>query len=489
MEAHHFLGFDLGAESGRTILGTLEQGRIIARELTRFPNGPVRVRGHLHWNIPKLFEEVKKGMKTCSQAASVRPESLAVDTWGVDFGLLAEDGSILGLPSAYRDIRTKGAMEEFFRRVPKEKIYQWTGIQFMPFNTLFQLYAMVRERSPLLQKAAGLLFMPDLFTYLLTGKKKNEFTIASTSQLLDPRRRTWKKELFAALEIPLALMQDILSPGAVVGELSGEVARETGLAGTSVVATASHDTAAAVAAVPASGNKWAYISSGTWSLLGREAAQPIITEKALEFNFTNEGGVEGTTRFLKNITGLWLLHQCRKEWAPKKDVTYKELARRAEEAPPFRAFIDPDWPDFLSPPSMPAAIRRFCQRTRQAVPRTVAEISRCILESLALKYRFTLNELRRLLSTPIEKIHVIGGGSQNQLLCQWTADATGLPVVAGPAEATAIGNIMVQALALGYVKSLAEIRNTIRNSVALKSYEPRGVKEWDTAYERFLNIV
>lgn len=489
MNAHHFLAFDFGAESGRTMLGTLEQGRIITRELTRFPNGPVRVLGHLHWNISELFDEVKKGMKTCLKEASVRPESLAVDTWGVDFAFLAGDGSILDCPFAYRDSRTKGVMEEFFERVPREKIYQWTGIQFMPFNTLFQLYSMVRERSPLLQQAAGLLFMPDLFTYLLTGKKRNEFTIASTSQLLDPHQRTWKKELFAALEIPLEMMQEVLSPGAVVGALSPGVARETGLAGTAVVATASHDTAAAIAAIPASGKNWAYISSGTWSLMGREVVQPVINEKALKSNFTNEGGVAGTTRFLKNITGLWILQQCRREWAKKKAVTYGELVCLAEEAPRFKAFIDPDWPDFLSPPSMLAAIRRFCLKTKQTVPRTIAELSRCILESLALKYRFTLNEIRRLTDTPIERIHIIGGGSQNRLLCQLTADATGLPVVAGPAEATAIGNIMVQALAFGYVKSLADIRKTIRNSVELKNYEPRGAKEWDTAYERFQNIL
>jgi len=489
MKAHHFLAFDLGAESGRTILGKIDADRIMTRELSRFPNGPVQVLGHLHWNIYSLFEEVKKGMKACLEEAGVYPESLAVDTWGVDFGLLAEDGSILGLPLAYRDARTKGAMEEFFERVPKEKIYQWTGIQFLPFNTLFQLYAMVRDKSPVLKNASGLLFMPDLLTYLLTGEKTSEFSLASTSQLLDPHRGIWHEKLLASLGIPRGIMQDVLSPGTVIGTLSPAVAQEIGLEETLVIATASHDTAAAVAAIPASGANWAYISSGTWSLMGLETPRPIINKKALESNFTNEGGVSGTIRFLKNITGLWLLQQCRKEWAKKAPLTYEELTSLAEEAPAFRAFIDPDWPNFLNPPSMPEAIRRFCLKTGQTPPLTIPETSRCILESLALKYRLTLSQLRQLTDMPIERIHLIGGGSQNQFLCQLTADATGLPVVAGPAEATATGNIMVQALALGYVASLDDIRKIIRNSFALKSYEPSRAKDWDLAFSRFQNLL
>ena len=489
MCAHHFLAFDLGAESGRAILGKLETDRLSTRELSRFPNSPVQAHGHLHWDIQGLFEEVKNGTKACLKEASVHPESLAVDTWGVDFGLLDKDGNILGLPFAYRDTRTKGAMEAVFKRVPLEKIYRWTGIQFMPFNTLFQLYSMVKDKSPLLERAACLLFMPDLITYLLTGEKKNERTIASTSQLLDPNRSAWSEELFAALRIPLGMMQKIVIPGTVVGKLSPAIRKETGLKETPVIATASHDTASAIAAIPASGENWAYISSGTWSLMGIESARPIINKKALQSNFTNEGGVSGTTRFLKNICGLWLIQQCRKEWSRTVAVTYEELTRSAKEAPPFKTLIDPDWPDFLNPRSMPDAIGEFCLKTKQAVPRTVPEISRCILESLALKYRFTLDELRELREKPIERIHIIGGGSQNHLLCQWTADATGLPVIAGPAEATAIGNIMVQALALGYVRSLDEIREIVRHSFVLKNYEPRGAKEWNLAYERFRSIL
>jgi rhamnulokinase len=489
MERHDFLALDLGAESGRAILGRLESSRIITRELTRFPNGPIPVLGHLHWNIYNLFEEIKKGIKTCLEDAKVKPESLAVDTWGVDFGLVAEDGSILSLPHSYRDIRTEGAMEQFFSRIPREKVYELTGIQFLVFNTLFQVFSMVRDGSSLLASTSDLLFMPDLFTYLLTGERASEFTIASTSQLLDLRRSEWSELLFEALGIPPTIMQDVLAPGTVIGPLSQDITEEMGLDETLVVATASHDTAAAIAAIPAAGEDWAYISSGTWSLMGIETLQPIINRQALEANFTNEGGVGGTIRFLKNIAGLWLVQQCRKEWSGGSALGYEELTRMAGEAAPFKALIDPDWKDFLNPVSMPAAIRRYCHRTGQAVPGTPPETVRCILESLALKYRFTLDQLRRLTPVEIGKIHVIGGGARNGLLCQFTADATGLPVMAGPAEATAIGNILVQAHALGYVRSLSDIRSIVRNSVNVKTFEPARTGDWETAYVRYQNLL
>ncbi len=489
METHHFLAFDLGAESGRTILGTLEPSRLLTRELTRFPNGPVPLLGHLHWNALYLYEEIKKGMGVCLAEAGVHPESLGVDTWGVDFGLLGRDGGLLGLPYAYRDSRTEGAMEEFFERVPRQQIYEWTGVQFLSFNTLFQLYAMVRDRSPLLECAAALLFLPDLFNYLLTLAKTSELTIASTSQFLDPRQGAWCEPLLDSLGIPLRILPEVLSPGTVIGSLTPEVAQETGLNETQVVATAGHDTAAAIAAVPAEGKDWAYISSGTWSLMGIETRHPIINRQALEANFTNEGGVGGTIRFLKNIAGLWLIQQCRKEWARGAPLSYDEITQMAGEASPFRSLIDPDWTEFLNPPSMPEAIRLFCLRTRQNPPLTPPQIVRCILESLALKYRFTLDQLRRIVGTEISRIHVIGGGSRNELLCRFTAAATGLPVIAGPAEATASGNIMVQALALGYVRSLADIRAIIRNSIELKTYEPSGSGDWAQAYERFGTVL
>jgi rhamnulokinase len=489
MDAHHFLAFDLGAESGRTILGTLADAKIVTRELTRFPNGPVRLAGHLHWNLMGLFEDIKQGLRACAAEAGIQPESIAVDTWGVDFGLLAKDGSVLGFPHAYRDERTQGMMEEFFRRVPKDKVYERTGIQFLPFNSLFQLFAMVRQRSPVLGCVHDLLFMPDLFTYLLSGEKASEFTIASTSQLMDMQRRVWSSELMASLGIPMGVLQRVQPPGSIIGKLSPSVAEEVGIYDARVIATASHDTAAAVAAIPAAGENWAYISSGTWSLMGVETSDAVITPSALKANFTNEGGVAETIRFLKNIAGLWLLQQSRREWSKDRDLSYAELAGMASAAPPFQSLVDPDWAEFLNPPSMPDAIRRFCLMTDQRAPADPAEFARCILESLALKYRFTLDQLRRLTDRSIEVIHVIGGGSRNELLCQFTANATGLPVVAGPAEATAMGNIMVQALGLGYVRSLSEIRSVVRRSVELKMYTPELQADWEGVSGRFRELV
>ncbi|MGQ9671559.1 MAG: rhamnulokinase [Candidatus Aminicenantales bacterium] len=490
MKGPCFLAFDLGAESGRAILGRLEAETIQTQEISRFANIPIRLLGHLHWNIYGLFEEITTAMHSCLADHGVRPESLAVDTWGVDFGLLAEDDYVLGLPFTYRDERTRGAMEEFLRRLPRERVYELTGIQFLPFNTLFQLFAMKQHQTSLLRCASHLLFMPDLFHFLLTGEKTSEFTIASTSQILDPRRKTWCEEILQALDLPPGLrMPDILTPGTVIGHLRPEVASSTGLEETLVIAACGHDTAAAVAAVPASDQNWAYLSSGTWSLFGVETREPVITAETLESNFTNEGGVEGTIRFLKNITGLWLIQQCRKEWSTRVSWSYEEITRMAQGAPPFQTLLDPDWTGFLNPPSMTEAIRRYCLETHQPPPLSPAQISRSILESLALKYRFTLDQLQKLTGMKIEKVHIIGGGARNELLCQFTANATGIPVVAGPAEATAVGNLMMQALALGYVGSLSEIRHIIRNSVSLQSYEPDPSADWDRAYERYLNLV
>ena len=488
MDSRLFLAFDLGAESGRTFLGRLSEGRIRTRELTRFPNAPTYFLGHQHWNVYGLFEEIKKGMEAGSAEAGKPLESLAVDTWGVDFGLLAGDGTILRLPYAYRDGRTEGAMEGFFKRMPREDVYERTGIQFLPFNSLFQLFATARDNPALLKRAETLLFMPDLFTFLLTGEKASEFTIASTSQILNLRIRTWDEAILSALGLSSRIMPDVLAPGTMVGTLLPSVSVETGLQEIPVIATASHDTGAAVAAIPASGEDWAYISSGTWSLMGVELPSPLITPQTLAANFTNEGGVAGTIRFLKNIAGLWLLQQCRKEWSKSMDLSYDELTRMAAEAAPLKVFVDPDCPDFLNPPSMSEAIRNFCLRTGQVPPPSPAETVRCILESLALKYRYTLDQVRLLTAKEVKRIHVIGGGSRNELLCRFTADATHLTVLAGPAEATATGNIMVQALALGYVKTLSEIRAIVRNSVNVRAYQPTGWADWDSAYERFRDV-
>ena len=484
-----FLAFDLGAASGRAIIGHLEAGRLRTKELYRFTNAMLPVQEHLHWDIFRLFEEIKTGLRISVQEARIA--SVAVDTWGVDFGLLDKDGAVLGMPFAYRDAHTQGAMEEFFRLVPQEKIYNLTGIQFLPFNSLFQLYAMKKNKSPVLEEARDLLFMPDLFQYFLTGKKKTEFTFATTSQLYNPRKKGWESELFAALTIPMSLMQEIIQPGTFVGKLDKKIARQLGLRDVRVVAVASHDTGSAVVSVPAQGEDWAFISSGTWSLMGVETGAPIINDLALRLNFTNEGGAGGTFRVLKNITGLWLLQKCREAWEAEKKISYDfdTLMAMAQEAESLRFFIDSDWEGFLNPVDMPQAIQEYCTRTEQEPPGSHAELVRGICESLALKYRAVLDEIRQIRTTPIRKIHVIGGGAKNRLLCQFTANATGLPVFAGPAEATSIGNIMMQSLAHGYIQSLGQMREVIRNSFDVAEYEPSQTKEWQKAYERFQKIL
>lgn len=484
MTASHFVAFDLGAESGRTILGTLQDGRLSIRELGRFPNGMINILGHLHWDVFRLFEEMKKNLLLCASVID-KPDSISVDTWGIDFALLAEDGSFLGLPFAYRDSRTDGMMQEFHKLIPRKCVYQLTGIQMLPFNSIYQLYAMSRTHSPILQTTSHILFMPDVFNYLLSGEMKSEFTFATTSQLYNPITRDWDEELLTALEIPKTKLQAVVPPGTTIGSLHQTVAKDTGLAQVPVIACASHDTGSAVAAVPAQGKEWAYLSSGTWSLMGVEMTHPVLSDEAMAFDFTNEGGVEGTFRFLKNIMGLWIVQQCKKSWEKNVSISYEELTRLADTASPFRFMIDPDNPSFLNPPDMPEAIRVFCDKTSQGVPESHGEIVRCVLESLAFKYRFVLDQLRHIYPHEIKTIHVIGGGANNELLNRFAANATGLPVIAGPAEATAIGNIMVQALGLGHVNSLAQIRTIVRDSFELVSYEPREIESWDKAYSRF----
>jgi len=489
MTTGSFLAFDLGASSGRAMLGRLAEGRIAIRELHRFPNEMVELGGHLHWNIVQLYQEIKQGMKLCVAQGEARPEGLALDTWGVDFGFLAADGSLLALPFAYRDPMTNGAPEEFFKRVPRSRVYELTGIQFMQINTLFQLCALVRDRWPPLGVADAFLMVPDLLNYLLTGTRKTEFTIATTSQLYNPVKQDWEEELLTALGLPRMMMQEIVPPGTVIGDLRPAVAAETGLGSVPVIATTSHDTASAVAAVPAEGTDWAYISSGTWSLVGFESGRPVITKQALDLNVTNEGGVGGTFRVLKNVTGLWLVQECRSSWAREREYGYGELAEMATAAPPFAALVDPDHASFLNPAEMPEAICRYCAATGQQRPAGPAEFMRCILESLALKQRMVLEQLRELRGRPFETVHIIGGGSQNETLCQFTANATGLPVLAGPVEATAVGNLLVQALGLGHITSLAELREVVRRSFPLRRYEPANTAAWDSAYARFRELI
>lgn len=490
MKTHYYIGIDLGASSGRTVLGTLENGILDIKELNRFHNGAVNLNGSLHWNVVELFEQMKKGLDVCAREITTSPDSMAVDTWGVDYGLLAEDGSLAGLPYAYRDSRTNDAMEQFFARIPRERVYSLTGNQFMQFNTLFQLFAMVRDNSPLVKVVSDVLFMPDLFNYLFTGVKKSEFTISTTSQIYNPLKQDWDAELLDALGLPKSIMQEIVQPGTVIGNLSEAVCQEIRIDPVPVIATASHDTGSAVAAVPAGNDdNWAYISSGTWSLMGVESADPIINDKTLEFNFTNEGGIEGTFRFLKNVAGLWLVQECRRIWAKEKEYSFGALIEMAAEAAPFQAVIDPDHQDFLAPVDMPDAIRNYVKQTGQKIGDKPGDIIRVALESLALKYRFVLDQLKQVYPRNIDRIHIIGGGTQNKLLCQFTADATGLPVIAGPVEATAIGNILTQALGLGHVTSHSEIRDIIRKSFLLENYTPQNTEQWDKAYERFREIL
>ncbi len=482
---HNFLAFDLGAGSGRAMLGTLAQDRLELRELHRFPNRILERNGGLFWNLPGLFEEIKKGLQA-SMGTGVSLDGLGVDTWGVDFGLLSKTGELLELPSCYRDPRTNGAIELFLERMPASEIYRRTGTQFLQFNTLFQLYSMVRDPSGLLAQAGKLLFMPDLFKFLLSGIKETEFTIASTSQLLNLTSGDWDPDLLLALGIPAGLMPCIRAPGTHSGTLDACVAREIGIGSIPVIPTAGHDTASAVAAVPAREKEgWAYLSCGTWSLLGIELRAPILTEKARLAGFTNEGGVDNRIRFLKNINGLWLMQKCMEAWG---NTTHKQVEEAILAAPALRSVVEPDHPDFLNPADMPRAIQDFCKRTGQPVPSTQGEIGRCILESLALKYSLVLESLGRFGPAPIKVLHMIGGGIQNQVLCQFTADATRIPVCAGPVEATAIGNVLVQAMAGGVVRDLEHLRRIVRDSFPVKEYHPRSGFEWAEAKEKLRKL-
>jgi rhamnulokinase len=484
-----FLAFDLGAESGRGILGLFDGARLALDVVHRFPNGPVRTLDTMHWDVLRLYAELLNAMRLCAaKVGSV--DSLGIDTWGVDFGLLGRDGSLLGNPRHYRDPHTEGIMERCFERVPRAEVFRQTGIQFMRFNTLFQLAAMQRDGSPLLEMAKHLLLMPDLFHYFFTGIKVNELTDASTTQMLDPATRGWVDGLVRALGLPAEMLGTIVTPGTVLGPLRAGIASDTGLSPAPVVATATHDTAAAVAAVPARGEGWAYISSGTWSLVGVELGSPRVTEAALEANFTNEIGFAGTVRFLKNVMGLWLVQECRRVWERAGQAyTYEELMRLAAEAPAFGSIVDPDHGHFILPPSMPQALADYCRKSGQPAPGGPGATVRCALESLALRYRWVLEKLEGLTGQRLTVLHVVGGGSRNELLCQLTADCCGREVLAGPVEATAVGNVLVQAVGLGVLGSLADAREVVRRSFEVRRYEPRADERWQGLYERFVGLV
>lgn len=487
-KTHHFFAFDLGATSGRSILATLENGKLSLKELNRFPNKIIRVFDKYYWNIFSLYDSLKEGLAIAS-SEGVKLDSIGIDTWGVDFVYLGKDGTILSQPRSYRDPYTDGVPNEYFKLLSRKEVYGLTGIQIMNFNSIFQLFAAKKENSAALDAAESILFMPDALSYMLTGKKVCEYTIASTSQLLNPKTKTFEKKLFDAMGLKPSLMQPIVMPGELVGNVTANIAKECNIGNVPVMAVAGHDTGAAVAAVPAENENFAYLSSGTWSLMGIEVKDPIINEESYNLNFTNEGGVDGTTRFLKNITGMWLLEQCRKEWSGLgKDYAYPEIVEMSESSESFRFLIDPDDPSFANPESMTQAIAAYCEKTRQKAPETHAEFICCIFDSLALKYKYVLGCLQKVAPFKIEKLHVIGGGAQNKLLNQATANSIGMPVVAGPSEATAIGNVMIQAKGLGIVDSLGDMRAVIRNSVTPDTYLPQDAEKWGKIYAKYLEI-
>jgi rhamnulokinase len=465
----NYLAVDLGAESGRVILGGLNDGRLTLEEIRRFANQPVQLPCGLYWDSFRLFHEIVEGLTEAGREWQMKASGIGVDTWGVDFGLVGADGGLIDCPRHYRDPRTNGVPERLFEKVSRWEVFQQTGIQIMAINTLYQLYSLRLADSAALRDAARLLFMPDLFNYWLTGVARNEVTIASTSQFYDGRARKYATGMLERLGIPTGILGELIEPGREIGRLLPRLAEATGLGNVPVYAAGAHDTASAVAAVPAEGDDWCYISSGTWSLMGVESASPVVDERSYNLNFTNEAGVEGRTRLLKNIAGLWLLQECRRAWAAEGDRhDYEELARMAEEAGPARAIIDPD--DFLQPGDMPARIAKWCQDHSLDAPRTKGEFCRTILESLAHRYREVLEGLESLTGRKIRVIHIVGGGSKNRLLNSLVAQATGRKVIAGPVEATAAGNLLLQAIGAGEVANLDEARAIVRRSFEITNY-------------------
>lgn len=482
------LAFDFGASSGRAILGTFDGEKIRMEEVHRFSNDPVKLRGTLYWDVLRQFHEIKQGLLKAGRRGGF--DTVAIDTWGVDFGLLDRDGCLLENPVHYRDLHTRGLVEESFQSIPQEEFYRLTGIEFMELNTVFQLMALKRQRPALLERAETLLFMPDLFNYLLTGKKKTEFTIASTSQLMDAQTGGWSHAVLSRLGLPERLLTPIVPPGTAVGPLDSAICEELGLPPAQVVTVASHDTQSAVAAVPAQEKDFIFISCGTWSLFGTELPEPLINETSAAMNITNERGVEGTTTFLKNIIGLWLIQESRRQWQREgQDYSYAELEQQALAARPFQCFIDPDAPEFVPQGDLPRRVREFCEKTGQYVPQTVGEVMRCIYESLALKYRLAFEKIRNCTGKDYSEIHVVGGGTKDGLLCRMTAASCGVPVLAGPIEATVLGNLAVQLIACGAIENIRQARQIIARSEQILHYPPEETQSWDAAYDRFQHYI
>ena len=490
MSTRNYLAVDLGAESGRTIIGTLNDDNLSLTETHRFANGPVQLSDGLHWDILRLWSDTKTGIGISSAKFNKNIDSIGLDTWGVDFALLDREGALLSNPFHYRDARTDGMLDEAFKRMPRADIFTNTGIQFLQINTLYQLLAMSLSHSPLFDTAKTFLTIPDLFNYWLSGEITNEFTNATTTQCLDPRKRDWATPLLDVMEIPSHLFKPVTDSGTQIGSLLPRVAEETKAGGVRIIVPACHDTGSAVVAVPARHQDFAWISSGTWSIIGAEVREPCLTEKALEYNFTNEGGVFGTWRLSKNIMGLWLVQESRREWIRQgEELSFDTLTQLAAESDAFLSVIDPDDAEFLHPGDMPSRIQKFCVDTYQLVPQTKGQIIRVALESIALKYRLVLERLEELSGKHLDPLHIIGGGTKNKLLNQFTADSTGRTVITGPVEATAIGNILMQAIGMKHVGSLAEAREVVRVSFEPEIYEPHRKADWDEAYSRLQKMM
>ncbi len=487
-----YLAVDLGAESGRVIAGRFDGRTVQLDELHRFPNGPVSVAGTRRWDVLRLWSDIQEGLTLAARKYGPRIVSVGVDTWGVDYVLLSRHDEILGQPYNYRDPRTQGIMQQAFTRLPRKEIFGQTGLQFMEINTLYQLISMQLKDPDLLAAADKFLMMPDFFHWLLCGSKVVEFTNATTTQCFHPTKRDWAAEMLQAFGIPTRMFPEVVSPGSKLGRLREEVAQRTGLPRIDVVAPATHDTGAAVAAVPTENTgraNWAYISSGTWSLIGVEVQEAVLSDAALALNVTNEGGVDGTYRLLKNVMGLWLVQECRRSFERQGNpFEYTQLTHLAEQAEPFRSLVDPNDNVFLSPDDMASAIQAWCRKTDQPAPETEGQIIRCALESLALKYREVLEGMEFLTGERVEVIHVVGGGSKNTLLNQFTANACGRPVIAGPTEATALGNVLIQARAAGDIGTLDEIRSVVRASSEIRVFDPQTTDQWNTAFDRFRKL-
>lgn len=488
---YKFLAFDFGASSGRAMLAVFDGEKITLEEKHRFSNDPVTVNGGMYWDVLRLFHEIKQGILKCANSGDRDIDCIGIDTWGVDYGLLDKNDKLLENPYHYRDTRTDGMMKKAFEAVPKEEIFKKTGIAFNWFNTIYQLLSDKLSDSTALKEAKTLLFMPDLLNYFLTGEKKTEYTIASTSQMFDSQKHVWAYEILENLGIRTDIFTDVVYPGERIGVLKKELAEELGVGRIPVIAVASHDTGSAVASVPVTETKdFIYISSGTWSLMGVELDKPIISDKAMQYNFTNEGGVNKTIRFLKNIMGLWLIQESRRQWEREGTLlSFDELEKQAREAKPFESLIDPDYEAFQTPGNMPEKIREYCRMTNQPVPQTKGAVIRCIAQSLAFRYRKTIEDMEDATGRKYSVINIVGGGIKDKMICQFTANATKRIVEAGPTEATSIGNVIVQAIASGAVKNLEEGRKIVKNSFDITRYEPQEEPAWDAAYKKWCEII